>query len=124
MQALLSDHIASISELKKNPSRLIQEAGGRPVAILNHNVAAAYLVPTKTFEYLMDIVDDHELSALAAEQLAGKDAFFTVDITKLNQSIEAGLACLDRGEKIASSIAFERLREKIRKTAKMKNKNE
>ena len=83
MQTLLSDHIASISELKKNPSKLIQDAEGQPVAILNHNTAAAYLVPVKTFEHLMDIVDDHELSILAAERLADKDAFIEVNINDL-----------------------------------------
>lgn len=83
MQTLLSDHIASISELKKNPSRLIEDAAGQPVAILNHNTAAAYLVPAKRFEYIMNIVDDHELNVLAAERLADKDAFIEVNFDDL-----------------------------------------
>ena len=57
MQTVLTNHFASISELKKNPSRLIQEAGAQVVAILNHNITAAYLVPVKTFERFMDMKD-------------------------------------------------------------------
>lgn len=83
MQALYSDHIVSISELKKNPSRVIQEAEGQPIAILNHNTAAAYLVPTETFEYLMDLLEDQELSAIAAERLKDKDSFVEVELDDL-----------------------------------------
>jgi antitoxin StbD len=39
----------SISELKKNPSRIINEAEGSPVAILNHNKPSAYIIPAEAF---------------------------------------------------------------------------
>ncbi len=61
MQTLYATQVASISELKKNPTKLINDAHGMPVVILNHNVAAAYLIPVETFEKLMDAVDDNEL---------------------------------------------------------------
>ena len=41
MRKVLAECSASISELKKNPSALIAEAAGVPVAILNHNVPTA-----------------------------------------------------------------------------------
>ncbi len=47
LQARLS---VSITELKKNPSAIIDNAHGQPIAILNHNRPTAYLVPASTFE--------------------------------------------------------------------------
>lgn len=45
MRATLSKSSASISELKHNPSQLIEAANGETIAILNHNKPTAYLVP-------------------------------------------------------------------------------
>ena len=58
----------SISDLKKNPSRIINEAGGAPVAILNHNKPSAYLIPAGAFEALMEKFEDYELSRLVKER--------------------------------------------------------
>jgi len=57
----------SISDLKKNPSRIINEAEGSPVAILNHNKPSAYLIPAEAFEALMEKFEDYELSRLVKE---------------------------------------------------------
>jgi antitoxin StbD len=64
MQRILSRSSISISDLKKNPSSVIREARGEPVAILNHNRPTAYLVPAATFEILLDRFDDFELAEL------------------------------------------------------------
>jgi len=64
MRQVLADCSASISELKKNPTALLNEAGGSTIAILNHNKPAAYLVPADTYEQLMDLIDDCELSKI------------------------------------------------------------
>ena len=64
MRQVLADCSASISELKKNPTALLNEADGAAIAILNHNKPAAYLVPAKTYEWLMDILDDYELGKI------------------------------------------------------------
>lgn len=64
MRQVLADCSASISELKKNPTALLNEADGAAIAILNHNKPAAYLVPAETYELLMDMLDDYELSKL------------------------------------------------------------
>jgi antitoxin StbD len=42
MKALLANCSASISELKKNPSVLIDQAESEPIAILNHNRPTAF----------------------------------------------------------------------------------
>lgn len=64
MKQVLADCSASISELKKNPTALLNEADGSAIAILNHNKPAAYLVPAETYEFLMDMLDDYELAKL------------------------------------------------------------
>lgn len=67
MKQVLSSCSASISELKKNPSALLKEADGSPIAILNHNSPAAYLVPAETYEWLMDKLEDAELAQIITE---------------------------------------------------------
>ena len=64
MRQVLADCSASISELKKNPTAILNEADGAAVAILNHNKPTAYLVPAETYESLMEIIDDYELAKL------------------------------------------------------------
>ena len=58
----------SISDLKKNPTRIINEAEGAPVAILNHNKPSAYIIPAEAFEALMEKFEDYELSRLVKER--------------------------------------------------------
>ncbi|WP_165728909.1 MULTISPECIES: type II toxin-antitoxin system Phd/YefM family antitoxin [unclassified Pseudoalteromonas] len=62
MRQVLADCSASISELKKNPTALLNEADGAAIAILNHNKPAAYLVPAAMYELLMEQLDDYELT--------------------------------------------------------------
>ncbi|WP_174905291.1 hypothetical protein [Legionella gratiana] len=38
--------------------------------ILNHNTAAAYLIPVETYEILMDLVDEKELENIVAQRLS------------------------------------------------------
>ena len=83
MRQVLADCSASISELKKNPSALLVEANGAPIAILNHNKPAAYLVPAETYEWLMDIVDDHQLAQLVDERRKDKDQAIAVNLDDL-----------------------------------------
>lgn len=70
MQTLYASQAASISELKKNPTQIINNAHGAPIAILNHNLATAYLVPAETFERLLELVDDAKLSELAYKRFS------------------------------------------------------
>lgn len=83
MQTLLASQVASISELKKNPTKLIQNAHGKPIAILNHNTAAAYLIPVETYEILMDLVDEKELVKIVELRLSKPFASVKVDIDDL-----------------------------------------
>ena len=83
MRQVLSSCSASISELKKNPTALLNEAEGSPIAILNHNVPAAYLVPAETYEWLMDKLEDSELIQIVKERAGEKSDAIEVDINEL-----------------------------------------
>ncbi|WP_456412088.1 type II toxin-antitoxin system Phd/YefM family antitoxin [Thiolapillus sp.] len=83
MRQILSSCSASISELKKNPTALLNEAEGSPIAILNHNVPAAYLIPAETYEWLMDKLEDAELAQIVRERAGEKSDAVEVDIDEL-----------------------------------------
>ena len=61
MQPILANYTASITELKKSPTQILEQAGSEAVAILNHNIASAYLVPSELYEKMMDVIDDYYL---------------------------------------------------------------
>lgn len=83
MQTLFATQVASISELKKNPTKLINDSNGKPIAILNHNTAAAYLIPVETFERLMDLIDENELYKVVEQRLSSPFESIKVDIDEL-----------------------------------------
>ncbi len=83
MRQIFANNSASISELKKNPTALLNEADGEAIAILNHNKPAAYLVPAETYEYLMEVIDDIELSKMVAERRADLSQAVEVSLNDL-----------------------------------------
>lgn len=83
MQQILASFSASISELKKNPTALLNKAEGEPIAILNHNLPTAYLVPADVFERLMDKLEDYELGEIVKERQAEKHLAIEVSLDDL-----------------------------------------
>ena len=83
MTQILSNYSASISELKKSPSLLIEEAGGEAVAILNHNKPSAYLVPSALYESMMDIIDDYYLAQEVRGRLNDGEEGIKVELDEL-----------------------------------------
>jgi antitoxin StbD len=83
MRQVLADFSVSISELKKNPSALLAQASGSPIAVLNHNKPAAYLIPAETYEALMDMLEDYELALLVEERRKDKEQAITVSLDDL-----------------------------------------
>ncbi len=65
---VLTDTTASVSELKRNPMGTVAAGDGAAVAILNRNEPAFYCIPAKTYEALMDRLEDLELNALADQR--------------------------------------------------------
>ena len=62
MDAVLSDLSVSMSEFKKNPAAVLREAGGRPVAVLNHNRPAFYMVEPQLFHAMLEQLADQDRS--------------------------------------------------------------
>jgi antitoxin StbD len=62
IQAPLS---CSISELKRNPSSIIEAAQGRAIAVLNHNRPTAYIIPTHLYESLIALQEKQTRVTLA-----------------------------------------------------------
>ncbi|MFQ3266063.1 MAG: antitoxin StbD [Colwellia sp.] len=83
MRQVLADCSASISELKKNPTALLNEADGSAIAILNHNKPAAYLVPAETYELLMDMLDDYELAKVVEDRRGDLSTAIEVNLDDL-----------------------------------------
>ena len=83
MRQILADCSASISELKKNPTALLSEADGAPIAILNHNKPTAYLIPAETYEWIMDKFDDQELAKIVKTRLSQKSEAVEVNLDDL-----------------------------------------
>ena len=83
MQQMLASYTTSISELKKNPSALISNAHGEPIAILNHNTPTAYLIPAKTYEKIMETFDDIDLRNIVTQRLKHIDQAVEVDLDSL-----------------------------------------
>lgn len=72
MQKSLSKAAVSSTELKKNPSRVLADAAGAPVALLEQDRVMAYLVPAELYEQILERLDDFELASLAKARAAEK----------------------------------------------------
>ncbi len=83
MEAVLANCSASISELKKNPSAIIEQAEGEPIAILNHNKPTAYLIPAQTYEALMDKIEDYQLGLIIRDRQNEKISAVEVTLDEL-----------------------------------------
>lgn len=66
--AAYADQIASISVFKRNPARVMSEAGKSTVLVLNHNAPAFYCVDHQLFESMMERLEDDILGQMAEER--------------------------------------------------------
>ncbi len=79
MDYLLTKASVSITDLKKNPSAIIKEAEGAPVAILNHNRPSAYIVPADAFEAMLEKLDDLEIKKTVEKRRGEKSIRVSLD---------------------------------------------
>jgi len=68
MQRVEAEIAVSVSDLKKNPTAIINEAGASPIAVLNHNRVMAYMVPAETFEAMIERLDDIVLAEIIKQR--------------------------------------------------------
>jgi len=83
MDAIYADYTVSMSDFKKNPAQVLRTAGEKPVAVLNHNRPAFYMVTPKLFEAFIEEMADRELVGLVRQRLALKDTAIEVDIDQI-----------------------------------------
>lgn len=83
MDAIYADYSISMTEFKKNPAQVLRVAGEKPVAVLNHNRPAFYMITPKLFEALVEELSDRQLAELVRQRLARKDTAVEVDIDQI-----------------------------------------
>ena len=83
MDTIYADYSISMSEFKKNPAQVLRTAGEKPVAVLNHNRPAFYMVTPKLFEALIEELADRDLVELVRQRLARKETAIEVDVDQI-----------------------------------------
>lgn len=83
MDTIYADFSISMSEFKKNPAQVLRSAGEKPVAVLNHNRPAFYMVTPQLFEALVEALADRDLIAVARQRLTLKDTAVEVDLEQI-----------------------------------------
>jgi antitoxin StbD len=79
IQSILAESTTSISELKKNPMAVVEQAEGFPVAVLNRNKPAFYCIPAEAYEAILDKLEDIELAALVRERMEQEEIEVSLD---------------------------------------------
>ncbi|NVZ10039.1 type II toxin-antitoxin system prevent-host-death family antitoxin [Allochromatium humboldtianum] len=83
MDTIYADYSISMSEFKRNPAQVLRTAGEKPVAVLNHNRPAFYMITPKLFAAMVEDLVDHDLVELVRNRLAYEDEAIEVDIDKI-----------------------------------------
>jgi len=83
MQSIFADVTISMSDFKKNPAAVLREARSRPVAVLNHNKAAFYMVEPALFEVMLEELADQELHRKVLARMGERAQAIEVDIDDL-----------------------------------------
>jgi antitoxin StbD len=88
MEAMLANVSVDISEFRRDPIKVLREAGQRPVAVINRNKPAFYLVEPGLFAVLFDHLEDIELAESAAKRMAKGERI--VRVTLARSSMKSG----------------------------------
>lgn len=83
MESVHANLSVSMSEFKKNPAAVLRESRNRPVAVLNHNRPAFYMIEPQLFEAMMEELADNDLYRKAAARLAEKSRAVEVSLDQL-----------------------------------------
>jgi antitoxin StbD len=89
---LLASSAIGVTQLKRNPSAAIREAGDMPIAILQHNTPAAYLISAARYEAMLDVLDDVILRPLIQARQRELSKALVQDIDELEKQAKSALA--------------------------------
>lgn len=79
MQRVEAPVAVSVSDLKKSPTAIMNEANGEAVAVLNHNRIMAYMVPADVYEAMLDRLDDLYLAEIIKSRSEEKGVPVNID---------------------------------------------
>ena len=80
MEALYANVTISMSEFKKNPAAVLRGAKNRPVAVLNHNKAAFYMLEPALFEAMLEEFSDEKLGRTVLERMSARRQAIEADV--------------------------------------------
>jgi antitoxin StbD len=80
MESIYSDITVSMSEFNKNPAAVLRDAKSRPVAVLNHNKAAFYMVEPALFEAMLEELSDQALYRTVLSRMSERANAIEADI--------------------------------------------
>jgi antitoxin StbD len=83
MDTILTDFTVSISVFKKNPAKVLREAGDAPVAVLSHNRTAFYIVEPKVYENMIEDAWERNITPMIQDRMKRRDSAIEVDIDSL-----------------------------------------
>ena len=70
-QTIFAKNTVSMTDLRRNPSEVIDVANVAPVAILNHNKPAAYLISAAAYEDMLEQLEDAALTKTVKSRAGG-----------------------------------------------------
>jgi antitoxin StbD len=71
-QTIFARNTVGLSDLRRNPSEVIEAAYQSPVAILNHNRLAAYLISAPAYEEMLEQLEDATLTKIVKARVGGQ----------------------------------------------------
>ena len=78
-QTIYARNTVSMTDLRRNPSEVIEVANLAPVAVLNHNKPAAYLISAAAYEEILEQLEDAALTKIVKERQGGKSVKVNID---------------------------------------------
>lgn len=95
MEQLLATRSVSITELKRSPSAVLEQAGSEPVAVLNHNRPAAYLLSPEVYESMLNRLNADLRAAIqdgidSGPAIAAEDVFSELTARYAEPDIKTG----------------------------------
>ncbi len=78
-QTIYARNTVSMTDLRRNPSEVIEVANLAPVAVLNHNKPAAYLISAATYEEILEQLEDAALTKIVKARQRGRSVKVNID---------------------------------------------
>ena len=78
-QTIYARNTVSMTDLRRNPAEVIEVANVAPVAVLNHNKPAAYLISAAAYEQMLSQLEDAALTKIVKARQGGKSVKVNIE---------------------------------------------